>query len=163
MHCSPLSSSTSGKNASSSNTGPLPTSHCTPRLPRAAGSVFAGWGQGEQEAEGEVKEEEKAAAEGSGGAAAPAPPGRWQPGAAARLVPPRRPGTSLSAGKATRRCPRWWREGCACAGSSGTGARGRRVLAAGRAGGRRPRPGRAPPAPGAGPARLRAVPRARMG
>lgn len=59
------------------------------------------------------------------------PSGLCQPGAAARLGPPRRPGTSLSAGKATQRCPRWWREGCACVGSSGTGARGRRVLAAG--------------------------------
>lgn len=112
---------------------------------------------------------------GSGGAAraAPAPPGRCQPGSAAQLVPPRRPGTALSAGKATRRCPRWWREGCACVGSSGTGARGRCVLAAGReggqgrragrAGGRRPLPGRAPPAPRVAAARLRAVPPASGG
>lgn len=99
---------------------------------------------------------------GGGSGAAPAPPGRCQPGAAARLGPPRRPGTSLSAGKATRRCSRWWREGCACVGSSGTGARGRCVLAAGRAGGAAPARPRSS-GPRAGPARLRAVPRARMG
>lgn len=121
--------------------------HNNLRPSRGAGPAFAGWGGGEEEVkEEEVKEEVKEEGGGGSGLAAPRRGGS---------SPPRCPGTSLSAGRATRRCPRWWREGCACVGSSGTGARGRCVLAAGRAGPGRAGQGRAGGGPGpAAPAPL---------